>query len=40
MADTLKNTYNERIDIVKDCLAHDRNIKTEDITGFIVLCVQ
>lgn len=27
MADTLKTTYNERIEIVKDCLAHDRNIK-------------
>ena len=27
MVDTLKTTYEERIEIVKDCLAHDRNIK-------------
>ncbi len=27
MADTLKTTYEERIVIVKDCLAHDRDIK-------------
>lgn len=27
MADTLKTTYEERIDIVKDCLAHNRDIK-------------
>lgn len=27
MADTLKTTYEERIEIVKDCLAHDRDIK-------------
>lgn len=27
MADTLKTTYEERIEIVKYCLAHDRNIK-------------
>jgi transposase-like protein len=27
MADTLKTTLEERIDIVKDCLAHDRDIK-------------
>jgi len=27
MADTLKTTYKERIEIVKDCLTHDRDIK-------------
>ena len=27
MADTLKTTYEERIEIVKDCLAHNRDIK-------------
>lgn len=27
MKDTLKTTYEERIEIVKDCLANDRNIK-------------
>lgn len=27
MTDTLKTTYEERIEIVKDCLAHDRDIK-------------
>lgn len=27
MANTLKTTYEERIEIVKDCLAHDRDIK-------------
>lgn len=27
MADTLKTTYEERIEIVKDCLGHDRDIK-------------
>lgn len=27
MADTLKTTYEEKIEIVKDCLTHDRDIK-------------
>lgn len=27
MADTLKNTYKEKIEIVEDCLSHDRDIK-------------